>query len=278
MRHVFRVFVLISIVIAWGCAETPSAPSDARGGGETVAAAAKKVDTKRCSLLMGWDPWEPYQYRDVDGRMRGLDVELAQAILSDVGCTLRFEEGRWSTLVRQLQEGKIDMLMGATRTPSRESYAYFSAPYRDEDFKLYVRKGEAVNFPVTDLRQLLETRIRVGVTEQYVYGDAVTRLQGDPNFADLFVGATIGELNQQRLLRGEIEGFLEDPFVMAQAMRNKGLNAYIEAHPLKVHSGKVTMMFSQASVSKEVVDAINASIVAMQADGRLQAIVNKYLR
>lgn len=278
MPNRFRVLALIAITsLIFSCAESPTTPGVAKNM-PADAAGTSKVNLKKCSILMGWDPWEPYQYLDVDGRMRGLDVELARLILGESGCTLRFEEGRWGTLVRKLQEGDIDMLMAASRTPSRESFAYFSDPYRGERFKLYVRKGEASKFPFTDIKNLLDARARVGVTEQYVYGDIITDLQSDPKYADLFVGATIGALNQQRLLDMKIEGFLEDPFVMAQALRNKGLSNMIEAHPLEVYSGQVSMMFSQASVAREVVDKINETISNVKEDGRHQDIIDKYLR
>lgn len=269
-----RICLLVLTLLVAACAENATSPA----GPMATTEPGHSVTTRRCSILMGWDPWEPYQYRDVDGRMRGLDVELAHLIASEAGCTLRFEEGRWGSLVRQLQEGNIDMLAAATRTPSRESFAYFSAPYRAEDFKLYVRAGEASKYPFTDLTQLLSSGFRVGVTEQYVYGDAISRLQGNPAYADLFVGATIGEINQQRLLDRKLEGLLEDPFVMAQAFRNKGLDSMLEAHPIQVHSGEVTFMFSKASVAPEVIERINQSIATVKADGRRQAIIDKYLR
>ncbi len=229
-----------------------------------------------CKLTMGWDPWAPYQYLTVNGQVEGLDVEIVRSAAAKAGCEVAFEQGDWSSLLSALRSGEIDLLTGATRTPSRESFARFSAPYRAESFVLYVRRDEADNYNATSLQTLLESGFTLGVTDGYIYGEQVSGLQQHPIFAEQFVDASIGELNYARLIDLEIDGFLEDPFVAATTLRRRGWGDEIQAHPLEISGGEVHMMFSRQSVEEDLVQAINASLQSMRGDGSYQAMLDKY--
>lgn len=282
MRFVFLPLVACAALLTAACSESPG-PGDAPEAASSsaapaaVAAAPAPAPAEPCKLVMGWDPWEPYTYKDVDGNVRGLDVELAELIATTAGCDISYVEGRWGTLVKRLQVGEIDMLTGATRTEARETYALFSQPYRAEDFRLYVRAEELASYDFADLKSLMESGFHLGVTEQYAYGNAVTALQEDPAYADRFIGATISQLNYSRLLDHIIDGFLEDPFVAAATFRSRGLSDRIAAHPIAIHSGDVNLMFSRSSVTGEQLERINKAIQTLKSDGRLQSIIDKYL-
>ncbi|MCG8432825.1 MAG: transporter substrate-binding domain-containing protein [Gammaproteobacteria bacterium] len=233
-------------------------------------------DAAECRLVMGWDPWEPYQYMDVEGNIIGLDVELVSAIVEKAGCGLSFAEGNWSQLLAKLRDGEIDLLAGATRTASREQFAFFSEPYRNESFVLYVRAGELQKYPDATLNGVLEKDFRLGVTLDYIYGDEVSALQSDPNFSDSFVDAPISELNYSKLTDFEIDGFLEDPIVASAILRRKGLRDEIVAHPLEIESGVVHLMLSRASLDEQFVASLDEGLRGLLADGTLEAILAKY--
>ena len=287
IRHALALVLTLLALVASGCAESPQESTQPAASAESAAAesaaesepaAPAAAQPEPCNLVVGWDPWEPYQFMDVDGNVRGLDIELVEAAFGAAGCAPEYVEGRWATLLRQLQEGRVDVLTGATRTPSRESFAHFTQPYRDEDFKLYVRIDEIEKYSDQSLEELLAGGFKVGVTNQYVYGDTITNLQEDPRYADQFMGATVGELNFARVLDLGIDGFIEDPFVAAWTLRNKGMADDIGAHPMLIHSGEVTLMFSRESVEPDVVARIDAALGNLKASGEHAEIVGKYLR
>lgn len=241
-------------------------------------AAAPSAETAAgCDLTMGWDPWEPYQYRDVGGDVRGLDVEIVSAIAETSGCRLSFVSSDWATLLDRLKEGDVDILTGATRSEPREQFAYFTDPYRDESFGLYVRAGEAEEHAAAGLEELLEGGFRLGVTQEYLYGGQIAALEQNPEYADQFVAAAVGEVNYSRLLNQEIDGFLEDPYVAAAVLRTKGLTEDIEAHPFVIATDPVSLMISKKSVAPEIVERINASLAELKASGDYRAIIEKYL-
>ncbi len=229
-----------------------------------------------CLLTVGWDPWEPYQYQDVGGSVEGLDIELVEAMAERAGCDVMYEENDWAALLDRVREGAVDVVLGATKTEDRDAYARFSEPYRSESFGLFVRSGEAGNYGEKTLRELLDKSFKIGVTNQYIYGDEVTTLQDDPKYSAKFHAASVGEANFESLRNFQIDGFLEDPFVAAAVIRRKGLHEDIEAHPIVIETGEVRLMFSRASVSEDVIKRVDAALAEMKQDGTYEEIMQKY--
>ncbi len=76
------------------------------GQGKVVPAADTKPEqAEDCTLVVGWDPWEPYQYQDLGGELRGLDVELIKELSARIGCKTRFLASDWASLLKMLKKG-----------------------------------------------------------------------------------------------------------------------------------------------------------------------------
>jgi polar amino acid transport system substrate-binding protein len=258
---------------AWVVAQATAA---ATSGSSLPAKNVEPAPSEPCRIKVGWDPIEPYAYRSPEGSLQGLDLELVHAILTRAQCDVVYTEGRWTTLLRRLQRGDVDVIPGALRTPARESYALFSAPYRDETIALYVRKGDGTVQRSTSLQALLDTGFKLGVREQYGYGETVESLQEDPHYSDQFVGASNDEQNYQRLVDLEIDGFLEEPIAAHLYIRKKGLQEEVALHPLLIYSGEVALMFSKASVDPAVLARVDTAIAALKADSDYAEIADKY--
>ena len=57
-----------------------------------------------------------------------------------------------------------------------------------------------------------------------------------------------------------------------------GVLDQVERYPLTIFSEDLYFMFSRASVDPALVAAINRSLAAMKADGRLKAITERFLK
>ena len=125
---------------------------------ETSTPMEKMAPVKNCQFILGFDAWEPYQYADVGDRVAGLDIELVAAVVEGMGCQLTYQQGTWVDLLTALKEGEVDILLGASKTETREQFAFFSDAYRMEEFSLYIRKGDKVNINqyLTSLKTAVE--------------------------------------------------------------------------------------------------------------------------
>jgi polar amino acid transport system substrate-binding protein len=229
-----------------------------------------------CTLTMGWDPWEPYHFEDVDGKLRGLEIELVEAIANGAGCTMRYERGQWNQLLAKLDRGEIDVLSAATPTEERRAYALFSEPYRSESFRLFVRAGEAERFSGQDLPGLIGAGMRIGTTLGYVYTPEISALRDGDATAGAFVDHPEAELAFLALIENRVDGVLEDPYVAAAILRRRGWQDLVVQHPLDLGENQVSFMFSKASVKPEVVQRFDQSLAALKQSGQLEAIVRRY--
>jgi len=257
-------------------------PSDdaaiADSAAEQSRASAPLTDSApTCHLTMGWDPWEPYHFAAAGGRAQGLDIDLVSALGERVDCEFEFIQGSWASLLRLLQAGELDVLSGASITPEREEYARFSDTYREERFALFVRTEEHARWKDQSLAKLLAGEFRVGVTQGYLYPEPIQALQSDPELENRFFEVPIGELNLNALLDYRIDGFLEDPYVVASIQRRRSSSGEIEALDLDFGMNDVHLLFSRESVSADLVDRFDRALDDMIADGSHAELMARYL-
>ncbi|MGD8378785.1 MAG: transporter substrate-binding domain-containing protein [Gammaproteobacteria bacterium] len=271
MRNLTLLLLISFAAATAGCGRSSQSQNE-----PATSESAKPASVATCRITMGWDPWKPYEYEDEHGNLTGLDVDLVRAMAKAGGCTIVPVHDNWLNLIRKLQSGKLDMLPGATRTQARIKYAYFSNPYREETFLLYGAAEKKADFTADSLRKMLSAGFRLGVTEGYVYGDKVSRLQNDPRYAADFVTARVSGDNLDRLLAGKIDGFLEDPFVATAEIHAHDAGDRITAYPLKIHNGRVHLMFSQVSVTPQTIARFNRGLATIRADGTYDRIIARY--
>ena len=229
-----------------------------------------------CELTLGWDPWEPYQYLTPDNQVKGLEIELIQSMAKQVNCSVAFKQGEWMNLLEDLKSGKIDMLGGASKTKPRELFAHFSEPYRHESFVLYLSTESMEDYAEKSIYELMEEKFRLGVTEDYIYGEAIGMIQDNKTYQSQIVTVPITEVNYYNLMQDNIDGFLEDPFVAGYTIKRKGLSSKIAASGIKVHSGDVSIMFSKASIKPELVEQFNIALETIKESGEYKKILATY--
>ena len=236
-----------------------------------------------CQLTIGFDIWEPYQFIDIGEQDRGLDIDIAEATAELMGCELEFQQATWVDLLYDMQSGDVDLLMGASKTAERETYAYFSQGYRDEHFVLFVREEDQRQYSDMSLIDILESDKRIGIVDSYYYGDEfqeyyIQRRDDDSGNGAEFVSAMMGEFNLVRLLDHDIDGFLEDRVVGHSLIRRKGLSEYIAPADIELSSGSVYVMFSKESTDEDLVETFNQALDELRESGEYEQIMSRYLQ
>ena len=229
-------------------------------------------------LIMGWEPWEPYQYKDSDQNLTGLDIELILAIAANAGYTISFEEIPWQRQLEYLKNGEVHLATGASKTREREAYVFFSDPYRTESIQLYVRNGESAHYPFERLEDIIDTKFQLGVSRGYFYGENYEKLMENHEFSIHVQEVTDDTFNYLKLIVNRIDGFLADPMSFRSVLRKKGLEGKIEAHPMKIYSTNIFIIFSKEAVSPATVKAFNESLIRIKSNGKYQQILKKYLK
>ena len=287
MKAYVNVFVIVSSFALLSCSQaqkqvdqnqTPSEAEQVSSKTEPSIKPMPLVSDSNCMLKMGFDVWEPYQFKNVDNTVQGLDIELITAVTDAMSCKVEFVQGTWVELLDSLQNGEVDLLLGASKTKSREEFAYFSEPYRSEEYMLYIRADDAIRAGYSDVQEFIDKGSTIGLVGDYYYGDNISDMLDDAATADQFKFAIMGELNIARLLDMDIDGFLEDSFVGASMLRRKNLGEYIKAHDFTINTGDIYVMFSQKSVTEEQVLTFNQALVDFKTSGEYKQILEKYGR
>jgi len=246
------------------------------GAATVVLASAAKAE---CTLVLGWEPYAVYTFIRSGSILTGADIELIRATAEEVGCTLQYRESGWQRILAQLKTGGIDVATSATRSAERESYAFFSVPYRRAEMAIYVRRGESGRFDIPSLQSIAGTDFRLGTIGSYEYGAPFSELILDPAFAERLRPAADYKAALRRLVDGRVDGFLTDDVgVMAAEARALGIGAEVERYPLELPAQEIRFMFSRASVDPAIVAAFDDSLERMKADGRIQAILEEFLK
>lgn len=232
-----------------------------------------------CSLAVGWSSYGNYIFVNQAGEVDGVDIELMKVLAGEIGCEVTFRELPWARHLLEMKAGRIDVATSVRRSPERETFGWFSNPYRENQMALYVRRGETADYALTDLTEIAEIGFKLGIVDDYYYGPLFTSLMEGPEFARKVERIVDYETLVRMLVHGRIDGILaEDVEVLISEAKARGLYDQIEAYPLAIPGDTFHLMFSKQSVDPNIVAAINAVLAQIKADGRLQQIFHKYLK
>ena len=244
----------------------------------TVPSSGSTVDRL---IVASWYPTQPYQFQDTrrgGNEVTGLDIELAEEILRSAGYAVTFQASTWAQTQEDLKSGKIDMALGAFKTPQRETYALYSDPYRTETDAVFVALGSSFGEGVASFEELFtiaraQNKI-FGVVEGFSYGVKVDALLATLDERHLLVFNSI-ESAIAALATGSIAGLIADQIVAHSAIAALEFEDNVSQLDLQVFQGAIHVMFSKATVDPKVVEAFNRAMREFKKDGRYQAILRE---
>ena len=242
--------------------------------GLLLAASANEAFSQELSL--GWEDWKPYQYKDDNETVTGLDIELVQAIVRNIDRELTLVELPWKRHLNNVKQGRTDLAASASKTPEREEYAFFSEPYRTESAVMYVRKEDADMYRFNSLKEIIGTDFKLAVTRGYYYGEEFESLKDDPEFKTNIREVNDNQFAQRQLMKKRVDGFLEDPVAATVELREENLLEKVSVY-MPIYSDNIYVMFSKKSTKPEMVIEFNRSLAELKANGVIDKIMDRYL-
>ncbi|KPQ29370.1 MAG: bacterial extracellular solute-binding protein [Marinobacter excellens HL-55] len=135
-----------------------------------------------CNITMRWDNDPPY-FMGRNDQVVGIDADLGLEAMERLGCNLVFKKLPWARALRELREGRVDMLSGAYRTAEREQYArYSSVVGLVSPNILFIRQDEQNSFNATSLTELLDSGFKLGAQINVSYSEEYSALLQNPEF------------------------------------------------------------------------------------------------
>ena len=205
----------------------------------------------------------PYEMTTDNGDFEGIDIEVAGAIAKKLGLELQVDDMDFDAALLAAQNGKSDMVMaGVTVTDERLKVMDFSDTYAEGIQSIIVPEDSDIA-SADDL-----TGKAIGTqrgTTGYIY---CTDDFGEDNVIAYDDGLTA----VQALNNGQVDAVVID---------NAPAQEFVEANPgLKILDTAYAQEDYAIGVAKgntQLLDAINGALEELEADGTLQAIVDKYI-
>jgi polar amino acid transport system substrate-binding protein len=89
----------------------------------------------------------PFSMKSKTGDLMGFEIDLANALATNMGVKLKLVEMPFSELMDALKSGKIDAIMsGMTITPERNLVALFAGPYTISGKSILTKSGKVAAF------------------------------------------------------------------------------------------------------------------------------------
>ena len=252
-------------------ASPEAASSDAASSEAASSEAASETETAELStvepgkLIMSTNAaFPPYEMTTDSGEFEGIDIETAQAIADKLGLELQIDDMDFDAALLSVQQGKADIVMaGVTVTDERKAVMDFSDSYATGIQSVIVPEGSDIA-SVDDLAGK-----KIGTqrgTTGYLYCS-------DDFGEDAVVAYDNGLTAVQALNNGQVDAVVID---------NEPAKAYVESNPgLKILDTSYAEEDYAIGMNKSntaLLEAVNAALEELKADGTLQAIVDKYIK
>ena len=269
--------MMLSLAACGGSASTDTASSEAASS-EAVSSEAASTEEAASSeaeaaelttvtagkLTMSTNAaFPPYEMTTDSGDVEGIDVEVAGAIAEKLGLELQVDDMDFDAALLAAQNGKSDIVMaGVTVTDERQKVMDFSDTYAEGIQSIIVPENSDIA-SADDLEG--KTIGTQRGTTGYIY---CTDDFGEDNVIAYDNGLTA----VQALNNGQVDAVVID---------NAPAKSFVEANPgLKILDTAYAQEDYAIGVAKgntALLDAINSALEELQADGTLQAIVDKYI-
>ncbi len=206
-----RIVQAMVMVLMTGLAATSLRAGPAAGASSAVTAVVPNTPALPVIRFAPEADYGPFVFRDADGRVRGLSVDLLDRVVRHAGVALQTLPARpLAEILAGAQRGEVDLITSLRPTPERAAFLGFTRPYVQVDAIAVGRPGG----PVPDLRELAGRTVAVGA------GYAVERFVRAAHPEIRWEAVADDRVALQRLRAGHVDAVVADVasvhFIVAQ--------------------------------------------------------------
>ena len=230
-----------------------------------------------CSKTVRWELQPPYGVLRPDGERAGYYTDVVQQALSRMGCTSTLVARPWARGLKELEDGRLDVMPGMLFNRERDRYARFSRGINLSPNLLLLTAESARRVPLRRLADLRDTDLRIAIETGAYYSAEYAALLLDPRFAARLHPAPDRERAWRMLESGRVDGLISD--------QASALVAGVPLHPvadaprpvLVLSSVPARVAFSRRHHDEAFVARFDAAIESMIADGSLLRLRERYV-
>lgn len=248
-----------------GCGSTASSETASGGATESTGGTTLAEIQESGVLTVGTEgTYKPFTYHEGGaGELTGYDVEVITAVAEKLGVEAEFEETQWDAIFAGLEAGRFDVIANQVSiTPEREETYSFSVPYT---YSNGVIVTSADNSEITSFEDLEGKTTAQSLTSNWYElaeesGAEIEAVEGWAQSVTL-------------LEQGRVDATINDELTFLDYQKSTP-NENIKVAAETEEQSRSALAFRQGS--DDLVEAVNAALEELRADGTLAEISEKY--
>ena len=263
------VMAAAGVLTLAGCSSNSGSSAAASGAASSAAStgaadqlAAIQANGKLVVALEG--AWQPWSYHDESDTLVGYDVEVSRAIAEKLGVEPEYVESDWDSLFAGLDAGRFDIVCNGVEVTDERAKTYdFTTPYG------YIHTALAVRKDNEDIKSFEDLKGKTTANSL-----ASTYMELAESYGATVQGIDTLEETIQLLTAGRIDATLN---------ADVSFYDYLNVHPdadfkLVAQTAEASHVAIPVLKSEDTayLDALNAAIEELRADGTLKTLSEKY--
>lgn len=243
-------------------------------------------------IRMGWRENPPFKMEDTSRaaefrdseRIIGIDIELIQLVVRDVGCEITFFNAPWARQIEAIKMGNLDVISSTSKTAEREQFAYFLSPYMRDTNALFMTAKNIKKYQgkIKSFEDMIHIpNFTLGVTKGNYYGKEFELALKNPQFKSIVKEIKSDNDAILKTAAGNVTAFLGDIIVTFETAKKLGVEVPLDSYPLYITNDNLYFAYSKKSVSYELATQLNESmnkfINKHVSSGAFNYILSKYL-
>ncbi len=205
----------------------------------------------------------PFEFINEKGQLDGFNVELFRALMKRTGFQYELNLGEWNVIRKELDDKKIDLLVGMTYSYERAKNAHFGMPHSMVNYCVVSRKDDEY----TDIESLKGKKVIVqnmDRSHEYMLSN---------NIADSIITTNTALEALQLLASGKYDAVVTFAVVSYYFIKKKNLNN-LQIYPVDMEAETYSLVGNIDNV--ELMNILNTALYQMKIDGEYDRIYNKW--
>lgn len=219
------------------------------------------------AIVVGCDDYTPFSYVDADGKMTGIDVELAEEAFWRMGYRAECTIINWEEKKALLEDGAIDCIWSSFSMDGREKDYRWAGPYMKSQQVVAVN----MDSEITELQDLKDKVIAVQSTTKPE--EIIKRHDGTVPELQEVISVQKRDLIFLLLSKGYVDAIAAHDTGIEEFMAETGLKFRILEEPLQTVGLGVAF---DNNDSRKLNDRLNEVLREMYADGTTEQIIGRY--